>query len=556
MYDIIIVGNGLAGLSAAVTCAEAGGRVLLASSNQPERSQSVMAEGGINAALDQKGEDDSPAQHLADTLRAGCDLADAQAVAGLCAAAPGIIEWADRLGTVFSRDEAGRVDQRCFGGQKKKRTAYANAGIGRQLMAALSRYCRKLESAGRIEVREDLRLVSAALGDRGCCGGVFRRVGGGEPEGIAAEGLILCCGGPGGLFGNNTGSLLSDGAAAAALFSQGAAMADLEMIQYHPTTAAGPGKRLLISEAARGEGGRLFTYKEGKPWYFMEEWFPEGGNLMPRDVVSRSIYKVVRELGLGVEGRDEVLLDISFLPKEVLDTRLAEICRNCRTFLGVDPAREPIPVWPGVHYFMGGFYVGADHACSIPRLWAAGECACQYHGANHLGGNSILGAIYGGRVAAESALGASPMYSAAEKEALLEREARRQSELAVAFSGRLRPPRLRQELQQVMREGMAIFRSEEQLTAALGRLDSLEEEARSLAGGAEAAASLTLTCQLKLARAMLLSALARRESRGAHQRSDFPERDDAGFRCVTVAQYGADGNINVGFRPIGADPCK
>ena len=191
MYDILIVGNGLAGLSAAITCAEAKARVLLVSSNQPERSQSVMAEGGINAALDQKGEDDSPAQHLADTLRAGCDLADAQAVAGLTTAAPEIIRWADRLGTVFSRDEEGRVDQRCFGGQKKKRTAYANAGIGRQLMAALSRQCRKLESEGRIEVREDLRLVSAALGDRGCCGGVFRRVGGDEPEGIAAEGLIL-----------------------------------------------------------------------------------------------------------------------------------------------------------------------------------------------------------------------------------------------------------------------------------------------------------------------------------------------------------------------------
>lgn len=556
MYDIIIVGNGLAGLSAAVTCAEAGGRVLLASSNQPERSQSVMAEGGINAALNYKGEDDSPEQHMADTLRAGCDLADAQAVAGLCAAAPVIIEWADRLGTVFSRDEAGRVDQRCFGGQKKKRTAYANAGIGRQLMAALSRYCRKLESAGRIEVREDLRLVSLALGDRGCCGGVFRPVTGGEPLGIAADGVILSCGGPGGLFGNNTGSLLSDGAAAAALFSQGVAMADLEMIQYHPTTAAGPGKRLLISEAARGEGGRLFTYKEGKPWYFMEEWFPEGGNLMPRDVVSRSIYKVVRELNLGVEGRDEVLLDISFLPKDVLETRLAEICRNCRTFLGVDPARQPIPVWPGVHYFMGGFYVGRDHACSVPRLWAAGECACQYHGANRLGGNSTLGAIYGGRVAAASALGLPPLYGEAEKKALLELEVSRQRELSAAFSGSLRPPALRRLLQELMREGMAIFRSEESLTAALSRLDALEEEARGLAGGAEAADSLTLTCQLALSRAMLLSALARRESRGAHQRSDFPARDDAGFRAVTVARCGAGGNINVDFRPIGEDPCK
>ncbi|MBO7668023.1 MAG: FAD-binding protein, partial [Firmicutes bacterium] len=486
MYDIIIVGNGLAGLSAAITCAEAKARVLLASSNQPERSQSVMAEGGINAALDIKGEDDSPAQHAADTLRAGCDLADEKAVAGLTAAAPEIIDWADRLGTVFSRDSQGRVDQRCFGGQKKKRTAYANAGIGRQLMAALSRHCRKLESEGLLQVREDLRLVSLALGDRGCGGAVFRSVTGGEPQGIAADGVILCCGGPGGLFGNNTGSTLSDGAAAASLFAQGAAMANLEMIQYHPTTAAGPGKRLLISEAARGEGGRLFTYKEGKPWYFMEEWFPEGGNLMPRDVVSRSIYKAVREQDLGVEGRDEVLLDISFLPEEVRETRLAEICRNCRTFLGLDPAREPIPVWPGVHYFMGGLYVGADHACSIPRLWAAGECACQYHGANRLGGNSNLGAIYGGRVAANSALSLAPLTGAAEKEVLLEGEVRRQSGLAAAFSGSLRPPALRQRLQELMREAMAIFRSEERLAAALASLDALEEEAQGLCGGKEA----------------------------------------------------------------------
>ena len=288
----------------------------------------------------------------------------------------------------------------------------------------------------------------------------------------------------------------------------------------------------------------------------MEEWFPEGGNLMPRDVVSRSIYKVVRELGLGVEGRDQVLLDISFLPQDVLETRLAEICRNCRTFLGLDPAKVPIPVWPGVHYFMGGFYVGRDHACSIPRLWAAGECACQYHGANRLGGNSTLGAIYGGRVAANSALGLTPLYGEAEKKALLEREVRRQSGLAAAFSGSLRPPHLRQKLQQVMREAMAIFRSEESLTAALSRLDALEAEARRLAGGAEAADSLTLTCQLALSRAMLLSALARRESRGAHQRSDFPERDDAGFRRVTVAVMDGAGRIDVDFRPIGADPCK
>lgn len=556
MYDIIVVGNGLAGLTAAITCAEAGARILLCSSNQPERSQSVMAEGGINAALDIKGENDSPTQHMADTLRAGCDLADPSAVEGLTKAAPEIIAWADRLGTVFNRDEQGRVDQRYFGGQKKMRTAYANAGIGRQLMAALSRHSRKLESEGRLTVREDLRLLSAAIGERGCCGGVFLPVTGGEPLAIASDSLILCSGGLGGIFGNNTGSVLSDGAAAASLFCQGAAMADLEMIQYHPTTVQGLGKRLLISEAARGEGGRLFTYKDGRPWFFMEEWFPEGGNLMPRDVVSRSIYKVVRELGLGVDGQDKVLLDISFLPKATLEGKLGEICRTCRTFLGLDPAREPIPVWPGVHYFMGGFYVGADHATSVPRLLAAGECACQYHGANRLGGNSTLGAIYGGGVAARTAMELGTVYSESEKKGLLRQEINRQRELLSGFFGTMRPPALRLRLQELMREAMGLIRSEDQLTAALTELDALEDGTQNLCGGHDAADAAALVCQLSLSRAMLLSALARKESRGAHQRSDWPERNDEEFHRVTVAVRDGEGRIDVGFRPIGEDPCK
>lgn len=553
MYDIIIVGNGLAGLTAAITCAEAGAKAILISSNQPERSQSVMAEGGINAALDHKGENDSPALHMADTLAAGCGLADPEAVAGLTQAAPGIIAWVDRLGTVFSRDELGRVDQRHFGGQKKKRTAYANAGIGRQLMAALSRYSRKLESEGRLAVRNDLRLLSLALGQRGLAGGAFLPVAGGEASLLGADSLILCSGGLGGLFGNHTGSLLSDGAAAASLFCQGVAMANLEMIQYHPTTGQGQGKRLLISEAARGEGGRLFTYKQGRPWYFMEEWFPEGGNLMPRDVVSRSIYKVVREQGLGVEGRDQVLLDISFLPKGVLEGKLYEICRTCRTFLGLDPAREPIPVWPGIHYFMGGLYVGRDHAASIPGLFAAGECACQYHGANRLGGNSTLGAIYGGGLAARSALSRPPRYSEAEKQALLEREARRWQRLPASKGS---PAPLRRRLQGLMGEAMGLIRSEKGLNAALAGVDELAEESRSLCGDGEAVEPALLRNQLTLGRAMLLSALARRESRGAHQRADFPQRNDAAFARTTVARLDGAGRVSIEHRPIGEDPCK
>ena len=569
MKNIIILGNGLAGLSAAISCAEAVQaaqadiQVQLYSSNPPERSQSVMAEGGINAALDYHGEQDSPAQHAADTLGAGCDLADPLAVAGLCQAAPHLIHWLDGLGVVFNRDAQGRVEQRYFGGQKKMRTAYANAGVGKQLMAALSRRSRQLEAQGLLHSRTDLRFVSVIPDREGsCCGLILRETGSGQLLACPAQAVIMAQGGPGGLFGNNTGSLLSDGTATAGLFSQGVELANLEMLQFHPTTVAGPGKRLLISEAARGEGGRLFTYKQGRPWYFMEEWFPEGGNLMPRDVVSRSIFKVCRQLGLGVEGRDQVLLDLSFLPRETLEGRLGEICRTCRTFLGLDPALQPIPVWPGLHYFMGGIHVDIRHQTSMPRLLAAGEAACQYHGANRLGGNSTLGAIYGGRVAAATAVEltlASPSWGGGQDPA--PGELARQQALLAGFGAKgPRAAGLLPRLQAVMNEHMALVRDEELLQSGLARLEELQERAADLRGGEEAAEALEFNRLLLLGRAMLLSAQERRESRGGHQRSDYPQRDDEHCRRTLIARCsggkGKERRISLEWRQIGGGAWK
>ena len=286
------------------------------------------------------------------------------------------------------------------------------------------------------------------------------------------------------------------------------------MLQYHPTTVAICGKRLLVSEAARGEGGRLFTVVNGKRRYFMEERYPELGNLMPRDVISR-------EMAL-LEGR--AWLDMTGLSRAVWTKRLPDLRSELEHYLTLDPAKEPVPVSPGIHFFMGGILVDASHRTSLKNLFAAGECACQYHGANRLGGNSLLGALYGGIVAARSA---APAAEDREPETFGPVPAQRET------------PGFSKRLGDILFGGLGILRDEATLTHALSALDELsagtltEEERR----------------RLELGCAMLLSALARRESRGAHTRTDFPERDDAQYRKTTVAVM-RNGTAQISFLPI------
>ena len=503
MKRVTILGAGLAGLTAAIELAQQNIETSLISPMPSERAQSVLAEGGINAALDLMGENDTVGEHFADTMRGGVNLADPNAVYGLTSNAPEIVRWLCSLGVPFQM-EHGKMIQRNFGGQKKKRTAYAKSSTGKALMTALIDEARKYEAEGLIRRFTHHELTRLDMQNGRCAGAFVRDTFTGQTLRFPGA-VILAMGGPNGLFpGSTTGTTLNTGNALAAVFSQGVELANLEFIQYHPTTVQIPGKRLLISEAARGEGGRLFTLRGGERWYFLEEKYPELKNLMPRDVISREMAML----------DTPVLLDLTGLPKTTWKNRLSDLREEIRHYLGIDPAKTPVPVSPGIHFFMGGVSVDERHRTSVPGLYAAGECACQYHGANRLGGNSLLGAIYGGRVAAQTA--AEEISDADEPQAAEDKSV----------------DIMQEDIGSILLSGLGILRSGDAIRKALDELENRPETPRILLG-----------------RAMLKSALAREESRGAHTRTDFPERDDERFRKTTIAAY-RDGEIHISFRDI------
>ena len=350
---IIIIGAGLAGLSAALQAAENGCNVKLVSSLPSERAQSVMAEGGINAALNTKDENDSPEEHFTDTIKAACGLADPNAVWGMTQAAPELVHWLLKLGVKFNMSGYDDVDLRNFGGQKKKRTAFAQSDTGKQIMTAMIDAVRRKEASGMVERFSHHSFLTLRLCGNICCGCVIRDGYSQETVELPGDAVIVATGGMHGLFGNTTGSLSNTGEVTAELFRLGVPLANGEMIQYHPTTVKCGGKRMLISEAARGEGGRLFAMKDGKQWYFMEEKYPELGNLMPRDITAREIWKVSHE--------SEVFLDMTEISEEIISNKLSGLADDCMTYLHKDIRKEPVSVLPGIHYFMGGILVDEQH---------------------------------------------------------------------------------------------------------------------------------------------------------------------------------------------------
>ena len=512
--SITIIGSGLAGLSAALTLAEQGTACTLVSAQASERAQSVMAEGGINASLNTMGEDDTVANHIEDTLRGGVWLADPNAVRGLCNGAPEIVRKLYDLGVPFSTNQKGIV-QRNFGGQKKKRTAFVKSSTGKMLMTALIDEVRKFEVRGLVQRMPHHRLNVLHIEDNICRGVTVTDTFSGRNTTLSGS-VILACGGLSGLFeGLTTGTTQNTAEVAALCLESGVELANLEMIQYHPTTIGISGKRLLVSEAARGEGGRLFVNRGGKPWYFMEEKYPELKNLMPRDVVSAEM--------VAVTARDDceqqVYLDMTGIEKRVWQSRLSDLREQVRHYLAIDPQKQPIPVTPGIHYFMGGIWTDAAHHTSCGRLYAAGECACQYHGANRLGGNSLLGAVYGGKTAAETALQeAQPTGSVAP----------------LAEPYREVSPRFRAAVSGVLGRYLKILRCETELLQAQTELNALAKAAQN-----DPEARL-----LHLAQATVQSALFRRESRGAHRRTDYPDTDPACQKQTVVNR------TNVFYRDI------
>lgn len=510
---INVVGAGLAGLSAALVLARDGVPCRLISAQASERAQSVLAEGGINAALDVMGEHDTVQEHFAETMCGGVWLADPNAVWGLVQDAPGIVRELEALGVPFQR-EGGKMVQRNFGGQKKKRTAYAKSSTGKVLVTAMVDAVRQQEARGLVSRHPHAELADIKVADGSCQGVWVRDVYTGSVAYHDGP-TILACGGMGAMFGGlTTGTTTNTGNVAALAFLRGAELANLEFLQYHPTTVPIAGKRMLVSEAARGEGGRLFALRGGEPWYFMEERYPELGNLMPRDVVSREEYRVLRDPRCD----GHVYLDMRGLSKRIWRERLSDLREEVEHYLAIDPAKQPVPVEPGIHYFMGGIHVDERHQTNVRDLYAAGECACAYHGANRLGGNSLLGAIRGGKVAARSAM------EDVEAAMSCQRHIDGACVQGAAYAGEVHflsagSASVEASVSQVLGSCMGIIRSRDGLQAGIDELDALPQMGR-----------------VQLARAIVASALAREESRGAHQRADFPKTRDE-FRRTTVASW-------------------
>lgn len=534
MGKIVIIGSGISGLSAAISLVQAKHQVLLVSPYASERAQSVMAAGGINAALNTKAEEDAPDIHKMDTMRGGRFIANERAVEGLCMSAPKIVRQLLEMGVVFTADEKKQVDLRAFGGQTNRRTAYAGASTGKQIVSALTRKCREYEAAGLVKRRLGSSFLCGLIKEGACYGAVLYDIVTGEVYEEYGDALIMACGGLNKLFGKTTGSTLCDGSAAAALFVQGAALKNLEFIQYHPTTIETSQKRMLISEAARGEGGRLFYLNESrKRVYFMEDKYGEKGNLMPRDVVSKEIYNV----------KEQVYLDISFLGQQVIKHKLSEIYEICLKYANLDVTKQPIPVYPSVHFFMGGLWVDQHHETNIKRLYAVGECASIYHGANRLGGNSLLAAVYSGQVAATYA---AADYAGSElglkipdftdfvkiQQEHMKQYSSSQSRFPVTY--------IWNGIEKIMNDYLGITRTRQHLAEGLAEIDFYLHVIERLNFDSRISPYQTYTIknQLVLCKAILLCAQNRKESRGAHLREDYPEMNPQ-YEAASVVTYEA-----------------
>ncbi len=550
---IIVVGGGLAGLMTVIKAAEAGVNVDLFSVVPVKRSHSVCAQGGINGAVNTKGEGDSPWIHFDDTVYGGDFLANQPPVKAMCEAAPGVINLFDRMGVPFNRTPEGLLDFRRFGGTQHHRTAFAGATTGQQLLYALDEQVRRWEVAGKVTKYEGWEFLEAIIDDDGVCRGmVAQNMRTMEIKPFVAGATVLATGGIGMVFGKSTNSLINTGAAQGAVFAQGAKYANPEMIQVHPTSIPAADKLRLMSESIRGEGGRVWVPKDGKPWYFLEEWYPAYGNLVPRDIATRAIFKVCVEMKMGVGGENVVYLDVSHLDPKMLERKLGGVLEIYEEFVGDDPKKVPMKIFPGMHYTMGGLWVDYDQMTNIPGLFAVGECEYQYHGANRLGANSLLSTVYGGMVTGPKAAQWMKNQAKVEiKSSIVEAARKRAQERydgILKMRGSENPYKLHQELGVIMTENVTVVRVNKNLEAALVKLDGLSERYQHIniddaAGYSNQAVPFTrhLGHMLELAKIITKGALLRDESRGAHYKPEFPDRDDARFLKTTIAEWTPDG---------------
>ena len=570
---IAIVGGGLAGLAAAMKIAEGGHAVDLFSVVPVKRSHSVCAQGGINGAVNTKGEGDSTWEHFDDTVYGGDFLANQPPAKLMCEMAPAIIYLFDRMGVPFSRTNEGLLDFRRFGGTKHHRTAFAGASTGQQLLYALDEQVRRYEVNGKVRKFEHWEMMSIVLDDHQVCRGLIAMdLQTLELRAFPADAVIIATGGPGLIFGKSTNSMVCTGSAVSACYQQGAKYANGEFIQVHPTSIPGEDKLRLMSESARGEGGRVWVPRnkgdirppssipERERLYFLEEKYPAYGNLVPRDIATREIFQVCID-GMGIGGQNQVYLDLTHIPAETLDRKLGAILEIYEMFVGDDPRHVPMRIFPGVHYSMGGLWVDFQQRTNIPGLLAAGECDYSIHGANRLGANSLVSCVFGGFVAAPAAIefAQNVERNGVEGSGIYDRELKLQQEIndgLIKQSGKENQYVLHHEMGKWMTDNVTVVRYNEKLKATDEKLLELMDRYKRISiNDSNLWATMALpharhlANMLELARVITLGALNRNESRGAHFKPEFPDRDDENFLKTTIAEYSGEGPV-FSYEPV------
>jgi succinate dehydrogenase / fumarate reductase flavoprotein subunit len=544
-YDVVVVGAGCAGMRAAIEACDVGADVAVISKIHPVRSHSGAAEGGINAALGNASEDD-PEKHSFDTVKGSDYLGDQDAIEILCNEAPEDVYQLENWGAVFSRTEEGKIAQRPFGAAGEPRTAYAADITGHVLIQVLYEQMMKRD----VLVLEEYFAWKLVVEDGRCQGVICWNLLNGGLKTIGAKTVILCTGGAGRLYVGTTNAYSCTGDGMTMALRAGVPLKDMEMMQFHPTTLAPSG--VLITEGCRGEGAYLLN-SDGER--FLKDYAPNAMELASRDVISRAEQTEIDQ-GRGVDGN--VLLDLRHLGAEKIVERLHGTRELSMTFVGIDPIRDPIPVRPGSHYHMGGVDTDVWGRTELEGLYAAGECACvSVHGANRLGGNALMETItYGKRAGRHAAEWALANTTVTVPEGLVSDTERELKELLDRTEGE-RPWKIRDELGQTMHENFGVFRREEQMLhqqeVVAGLRDRFERvvvEDKGDVFNSDLTQALELGFLLELADCMIVSGLARKESRGAHARPyDYPDRDDASYMKHTIVRWIADRPV-LDWKPV------
>ncbi|MFZ0924975.1 MAG: FAD-binding protein [Halobacteriota archaeon] len=551
-HDVLIIGGGLTGLRAALRVSDAGLNGAVVSKVHPLRSHSVAAQGGMNASLGNvKGEDgtkDSWKNHAYDTVKGSDYLADQDAVERLCREAPSAVIELEHMGTVWSRLADGKIAQRPFGGAGFPRTCYAADRTGHNALHTLYEHL----SGRQIPVYEEFFVTSLVTKDGRCIGCTALELMTGQVHGFLAKAVLMASGGFGRIFNKSTNALINTGDGPALALRAGALLKDMEFVQFHPTTLYGT--NILITEGARGEGGILLNQNGER---FMERYAPNSVDLAPRDVVARSIEQEIAE-GRGYDG-GYVHLDLRHLGADRITERLPGIRQIAMDFAGVDPIQDPVPVQPGQHYSMGGIDADINGATALPGLYAAGECACiSVHGANRLGGNSLVETVVFGRLVAEKIIEDVEEMTLANDEPVKAaiKSTNDRIEGILRREGGEPVFRIKDMMTNTMSNKFGIFREKQKMREGLDEIKKIQEQVGHVSVqnkerklNQALIRFLELEGMLLLAEAVARGALAREESRGSHKRTDYPERDDLNFLKHTLVGL-RDDAIHVSYKPV------